>query len=460
MFYMRLVNTKKKVFQMRLLKTVLIIFLVSHFTNAQNTSKTPYIEVTPETSLYHKSLDIKIANVPPNQRVTLTLKTIDARSKAWKSTAVYISNNQGAIDLSEQPSIGGTYTGMHPMGLFWSLQSNEHHQIATNSGFDALLEVSINDKLIATKTIHRKSARELEYLHINAYQKRDSIIANYYLPSSTKKLPAIIFIGGSGGGFRQERSSLYASEGYAVLNLKYFRHDSLPEGIVEIPLEYVAKAHKWLQQQPEIDQDKIGIIGRSRGSELAMLYATKYDDLQFVIAQAPSSVVWFGWADKKSSWSYKGIPFPYAVYTDEDSERIEKEFIQKNIQYRDGPKFLSAFSNKEGIEKALIPVEDIQCPILFISGEDDQVWPATMMSEMMVKRLQERKFNHEFMHLSYPNAGHNFAGGGQGCGIPYLPAEDYSKGGAAKGGTDKGNALASIASWEAILKFIERSIKE
>ncbi len=445
---------------MRLLKTILIICLVNHFINAQSTNKNVSIEIHPKTSLYHKPIDIKIYNLPPNQRVILTLKTVDARSKTWSSKAIYISNNQGKIDLSKQPSVDGTYVGIYPMGLFWSLQSDEYHQIATNSGFETTLEVSINDTIIATKTIYRKSTRELDSLKISTYQKRDSIIANYYLPAATKKRPAIIFIGGSGGSFRQERSSLYASEGYAVLNLKYFKHDSLPDGIIEIPLEYVAKAHKWLQQQPEIDPNKIGIIGRSRGSELAMLYATKYDGLQFVIAQAPSNVVWFGWEDKKSSWSYKGVPFPYAEYTDEDSEKIENEFIKNNIQFRDGPKFLSAFSNKEQIQKSLIPVEDIQCPILFISGKDDQVWPATMMSEMMIKRLQEKKFKHEFMHLSYPDAGHNFAGGGQGCGIPYLPAEDYSKGRAAKGGSDKGNALAAIRSWEAILKFIERSIRE
>ena len=173
----------------------------------------------------------------------------------------------------------------------------------------------------------------------------------------------------------------------------------------------------------------------------------------------PSNVVWFGWADDKSSWSYQNVPYPYAEYTDEDSERIEMELKAKGEQYHDGPKFLSAFKNEDLIQEAAIPVEEINCPILFISGKDDKVWPSTMMADRMVQRLIEQDFKYEFLHLAYEDAGHNFAGGGQGCGIPFLPAEDYSKS-TARGGTDKGNAFAAIDSWSQILNFINRHISD
>lgn len=433
---------------------ILVQFLIITSIIAQQ--KKPVIDILQDSELYHKFIAIKVKHLPVNSRIVFDLNTIDAKSNTWTSRAIYISDSKGTINLSEQPSIGGSYLGIHPMGLFWSMKSEDYHQIATNKGFNATLSVSFENNVLATKTFYRKSTRELEDLNIKGIPLRDSIIANYYLPKSEEKLPAIIFIGGSGGNFREERTSLYASEGYAVLDLKYFKYETLPDGIIEIPLEYVEKAHKWLKEQPEIDSEKIGIIGRSRGSELALLYATKYHDLSFVIAQVPSNVVWFGWEDGKSSWTHKGKPFAYAEYSDEDSERLELQMQKDNVQYRDGPKFLSAFNNRDLINNALIPVEDIKCPMLFISGKDDQVWPSTMMADMMVKRLQEKEFKYEFMHLAYENAGHNFAGGGQGCGIPLLPPEDYSKGPVAKGGTDQGNALASIESWDAILKFIKK----
>jgi len=194
-------------------------------------------------------------------------------------------------------------------------------------------------------------------------------------------------------------------------------------------------------------------MGRSMGSELALLYAAHYEGLRYVVVEAPSNVVWFGWEDGKSSFTYQGKGFPYAAYTDEDSERIQLEMERKGEQYHDGPKFLSAFKNKGMIKEATIQVENIKCPILFISGTDDLTWPSTMMSNKMMKRLKKHRFSYDFQHYKYKEAGHNFAGGGQGCGIPYLPPEDYSKS-AARGGTDKGNSLAAIQSWKDILAFI------
>ena len=227
-------------------------------------------------------------------------------------------------------------------------------------------------------------------------QLRDDFIADFYLPKAEDKRPAIIFLGGSGGQFRSERSTLFAIEGFAVLNLKYFRYEGLPDGIIEIPLEYVKTAYDWLASQPDIDPSRIGIMGRSMGSELALLYAAHYDGLQYVLAEAPSSVVWFGWEDGKSSFSFEGKGFPYAEYTAEDSERIERELEESGQQYRDGPKFESAFNNVEMIDKSSIPVENIQCPILFVSGDDDLVWPSEMMASRMMDRLKAKDFPHKF----------------------------------------------------------------
>jgi dienelactone hydrolase len=82
-----------------------------------------------------------------------------------------------------------------------------------------------------------------------------------------------------------------------------------------------------------------------------------------------------------------------------------------------------------------------------------------MMANKLVERLMEKDFQHEFLHLAYEDAGHNFAGGGQGCGIPFLPAEDYSNS-TARGGTDQGNAHAAADSWDQILQFIQRHITD
>ena len=433
---------------------VTLLILLSALSYGQNSKAT--ILVNEDSTLYHKPLSIKITGLPKQTLTTIRMKIIDTKAHLWTSKAIYKSDKYGLIDLSRDASLGGSYYGKHPMGLFWSLESEDYHQIATSKGFSAEITVELNHKIITSKTIYRISTRALKSLNIKKIELRDSIVANYYIPNTEdgKLLASIIFLGGSGGNFREERASLFASEGIATLDLKYFKGYGLPEGIVEIPLEYVHRAHQWLAQRPEIAKNKIGITGRSRGSELALLYATKFN-LSYVIAEVPSSVVWFGWAENKSSWSYQGIPFAYAEYSEEDSERIENEMRLNGEQYHDGPKFLSAFKNTDLIRQSTIPVKDISCPILLISGEDDMVWPSHMMANLIMDQLHESDFKYDYEHLSYKNAGHNFAGGGQGCGIPYLPAEDYSNS-SARGGTNEGNALAAIQSWEKILDFINQ----
>lgn len=435
---------------------IIIILLIKFFPSyTQESAKAIKLSVEPDTGLYHRPVKIIASGFEPGQKVTIQIQTIDDKNHHWRSHAVFMANNSGTVDPGKSEAIDGTYTGTYSMGLFWSMKSNDYHQIATGKGFTAIINVLLDNEIVANDTVYRSSTRELDILNISLTQKRDSIIADYYVPKGVGKLPAIIFLGGSGGQFRQERSSLLASQGFAVLNLKYFGHEGLPNGIIEIPLEYVEKAFKWLSSKPEIDNSKIGMMGRSMGSELALLYAANYDGLSYVVVEAPSNVVWFGWEDGKSSFSYQGREFPYAEYSEEDSEKIELEMKAKGEQYHDGPKFLSAFKNKAMIEMAAIKVENIKCPVLFISGKDDKVWPSTMMSNMMMKRLKENDFPYDYQHYAYDNAGHNFAGGGQGCGIPYLPPEDYSNS-SARGGTDKGNVLAAIQSWNDIFKFIEK----
>ncbi|MEN0005979.1 MAG: acyl-CoA thioesterase/bile acid-CoA:amino acid N-acyltransferase family protein [Bacteroidota bacterium] len=423
---------------------------------AQAQHQPAILTVHQESDLYHTPVQIRVSQLPSLEKIQFTLEAKDAKGHTWQSEAYYITNSNGQVDLAEAPSVGGSYLGIHPMGLFWSMKSKDYHQIATNKGFNATVSVKLKGKTIATQSFYRRSTRELEALGIQKIEKRDSIFANCYFPKSAQRLPAIIFIGGSGGNFREERTSLYASEGFVTLDLKYFRGEGLPDGIIDIPLEYVHRAHQWLMQQPQVDPTRIGVAGRSRGSELTLLYATKYN-VSFAIAQVPSNVVWFGWADNKSSWTYQGQPYAYAEYTDEESEQIELEMQAKGIQYHDGPKFLSAFKNEALIEKAAIAVEEIQCPLLLISGKDDKVWPSTMMANRIVDRLIREDFQHEFLHLAYEDAGHNFAGGGQGCGIPFLPAEDYSNS-TARGGTDRGNALAAADSWKQLLRFLYRHV--
>jgi esterase/lipase len=61
--------------------------------------------------------------------------------------------------------------------------------------------------------------------------------------------------------------------------------------------------------------------------------------------------------------------------------------------------FSMMLENTEAVALAEIEVEKINGPILIISADEDEQFPATKMSEQLVERLRRKKFPHQFDHV-------------------------------------------------------------
>ena len=111
------------------------------------------------------------------------------------------------------------------------------------------------------------------------------IPAIYYVPkqaSATNKVPALVWVhGGPGGQSRQNYFPLVqylVNHGYAVLAVNnrgssgygktFFHLDDQKHG--EADLKDIVESKEWLAKQPQIDGDKIGIIGGSYGGYMVM----------------------------------------------------------------------------------------------------------------------------------------------------------------------------------------------
>jgi acetyl esterase/lipase len=68
-------------------------------------------------------------------------------------------------------------------------------------------------------------------------------------------------------------AGLLAAHGYPTLSLAYFGEPGLPRELVNVPLEYFARAVRVLRRQPGVDPDHIAVMGDSRGGEAALLVA-------------------------------------------------------------------------------------------------------------------------------------------------------------------------------------------
>ena len=238
--------------------------------------------------------------------------------------------------------------------------------------------------------------------------RENGLVATLFLPASKTPLPVIITLGGSRGGLREGRAQLLASHGFAALALAYFNEEDLPEVLKEIPLEYFQTAIEWLKTDPRIDAERVGLWGVSRGAELSLLLGTVFpEEIGAITAYVPSSVIYGAITDREApAWVYQGKPLgPNAPFSEQDYDGEMGKTPEKAIALT--PSFLLGMEDKAAFAAAAIPVEKIQCPILLVSGEDDQMWPSTLFSQQIVDRLQMQGALIPCTHLSYPGAGHS-----------------------------------------------------
>jgi dienelactone hydrolase len=271
------------------------------------------------------------------------------------------------------------------------------------------------------KTAHVQIARNLLTKEIACAEVRErGLYGRFFRPATGGPLPGVLMLGGPEGGltsYVMREAALLAGHGFAALALAYFYIGSLPGRLAGIPLGYFGGAIRWLQDQPSVRGDRLGVVGTSRGGELALLLGAHYLDLEAVVSYVGSGLVFPSPAGPEPACTFRGKPLPW----------ISNPFD-----------ILQA--KPERFERAEIPVERTNGPVLLISGDADQVWPSTQLSQVAMERLgrYERPFRDEFRH--YPDAGH-------GIQPPYLPA---TPGTYYYGGDLEGNAAANKDSWRRV----------
>lgn len=231
--------------------------------------------------------------------------------------------------------------------------------------------------------------------------------ANYFAKENSKGNTTIILLGG--GQWGDYWAQYVAKNNMAGLSIPYAGKTGLPELPEEIELEYFEKAIKWLANQPEVDRKKIVVMGASKNAELALVLAATFPELiSGVIAYAPSSVSWsntvlpYNSDELKASWKYKGVDIPYVPM--EKLKGNNSNTINMLAYWESG------LAKTDFVARAAIKAEQINGPVLLFSGNDDKVWPASKMADMIVKRLEENGFKHAIQHLKYENAGHAISG--------------------------------------------------
>ena len=219
----------------------------------------------------------------------------------------------------------------------------------------------------------------------------------------------IIFLGGTEGGYwAGPLFWQFVNEGYSTVSIAYHGIEGTPDQLVGRPLEPVFDTVSQVIAANHHDGDGCAIIiGTSKGAELALLLAAyetelNHSDRKFVdgvIALAPSHVVWQAphiRFDRRSSWSLAGEEMAFAPYP-WLSSGIAAAFSDIRMTRR---LLLDGLRNEAAENSARIPAERIDVPTVLYSSPGDPVWPADIMAERLIARLEETSGQHALVHRS------------------------------------------------------------
>ena len=415
------------------------------------------IRVDPDDGLVDQEVAIRLSDCPPNIPVTIRARVVDDSGHQWGSQATFLTDSDGCVDVSMQSPESGTYNGVDPMGLFWSMELDpsvvERHRFMKGSADPDHIVITAEltgSAAVSTEVVRRYMAPGLIGTDV---MERGLVGTLFHKPGERR--PAIISMAGSGGGEWKDHSALLASHGFTCLSLAYFNAEGLPAGLWEIPLEYFAKAIEWLRAQDSVIPDRIAVTGISKGGELSLLLGATFSEIRAVVAHVPSNVVWTGVGPghqrgERSSWSFRGQPFSFLAGK---AERVD--WTRRPVRLVDY--YSSGIEDRTAMERAEIAVEKINGPIMVLSGTDDAMWPSTRFSELIIERLKRKGFRHRFEHLCYEGAGHPIV-------HPYMPCtaiesvHPVTRILVTVGGTPKVNAHACGDSWPKVIGFLHQAL--
>jgi len=431
-------------------------------TAAQN----PAVSIQPSEVLIDQPVAIRLSGFAPNQEVTLRATTVgiafpdlSESGKVYESYATFRTDAQGNLDVSKQAPLSGSYSTVDGMGLFWSMTVTPSTADATPAVPAPNLLNAVQYHYTFSAEVNGKAVAQAEVVQdlgsasvVVKEVAENGVLGQFYQPAGKGPFPAVIALVGSQGGLLHQSPKVLAADGYAVLSLAYFNYtspldnSSLPDVLDSIPLEYFGKAIQWLQSQPGVDPNRIGLIGFSAGGMTALQVAAFYPQIKTVIVYGAPTITFFGDLGG-SSFTYQGKPLPSAN-TDSMDNKYDIPFTQAVFGKKDPmsvlPAVVASIKADPILAAAIIPVEKIKSSVLLISGDHDSQLDSAVFGELAVDRLKANNFTFPYRHIIIPGAGHLIS-------FPYAQrASEIEQG----GGSPQANALAATITWPVVLEYL------
>ncbi|XP_066282939.1 acyl-coenzyme A thioesterase 1-like isoform X1 [Branchiostoma lanceolatum] len=369
------------------------------------------IAANPPTGLMSDKVDIRATGLERQQPVTLTATVQLTRDAQFRSHAHYVADSSGSVVCSQHAAVGGTFSGVEQMGLFWSLQPSPAQRVKRMIPKDVTKPLEVRlclyDGHIDTRSpqdsaMEPRASCVVERRFMGDGVRRTVVREGrvrgvLFLPEGEGPFPGVIDMYGSGSNF-EHRSALLCAQGFAAFRLLYSNFDDLPKTEAHLDSEYFTEAVDWFSDHPLVQPGGVGVIGTSLGGALALIMGTLTDKV--------NAIVWLNGFTAMlgtTQFSYRGQILPTVGF---DVSRVKYT--------EDGHLNVVDVTDDPTLEpEKCIQVETTLCPILFVMGEDDKNWRSDKMAREAIARMEAHgKTNHQL--LTYPGAGHLIE-------PPYLP---------------------------------------
>ncbi|XP_012705704.2 acyl-coenzyme A thioesterase 2, mitochondrial [Fundulus heteroclitus] len=389
--------------------------------------------------LFDEPVQVKVAGLRSRQVVTVRARSTDERGVVFNSSASYRADDSGEIDLDRDASLCGSYVGVEPMGLLWSMRPNALHKRfqKTNSLNPHVVNFSVHEeegRVLAEAT----NERFLMGSGVSRVPvKEGNIRGVLFTPPGEGPFPAVLDLYTFGGGLSEKRAALLASRGFLVLTVALYGHDDQPKNIKEVHLDYFEETIKFLKKQNKVGSKGVGVISLSKSGDLALSIATYLPGVQ--------AVVWINGCSANTA-----LPLHYKEKQLLPALTVD---INKVISTESGAlitKHVMHDPLTEEHKATLVPIERAAARFLFVASEDDLNWDSKAYLDEMVDRLKHHG-KENFDSLSYPGAGHYLE-------PPYGPYCASSFHGVVGrpvlwGGEPRSHAAAEVHLWRKIQEF-------
>ncbi|MBX3476978.1 MAG: dienelactone hydrolase family protein [Brevundimonas sp.] len=272
--------------------------------------------------------------------------------------------------------------------------------------------------------------------------------------------PVVVILHGADGGTEagERFGPILARLGYVAVGLPYYSPDwgqygppkALPElsgSFVDIPVDQLARLRDAVAAMPGADVERFGLFSGSKGSEFALIAASRYPWIDAVVAYTPSDLVWEGWGletleaeGTRSSFAFDGQALAFMPYRGFVEGLLAGDAADLRAIHENG-----RADHPEREAEARIPVENYGGALMLIAGEQDAQWNSARQARNIVAARQAAGLPTEA--LIYPEAGHDLIGDGG-------PRQAHRS-----GGTPDANAAARADAWPRVTAFLARALR-